>query len=61
MKKEEMCDMNDTELNKMSYDELEELKTNLLDELDYYRDGTKKHDEIYFKLEEVYEALRKYE
>ena len=48
------------DLNKMSYDELDELKINLLDELDYYRDGTKKHDEIYFKLEEVYEALRKY-
>lgn len=48
------------DLNKMSYDELDELKINLLDELDYYCDGTKKHDEIYFKLEEVYEALRKY-
>lgn len=48
------------ELNKMSYDELEELKTNLLDELDYYHDGTKKHDEIYFQLEDVYAELRKY-
>jgi hypothetical protein len=53
-------EVKEMDLNKMSYDELDELKINLLDELDYYRDGTKKHDEIYFQLEGVYAELRKY-
>ena len=49
------------DFNKMSYDELEELKTDLLDELDYYGEETQKHNEIYYQLEDVYAALRKYE
>lgn len=45
----------------MTYDELEELKTKLNDELDYYPDYTKKHNNLYEQYEEVCEEMNKRE
>ena len=49
------------DVSKLNYDELFDLKTNLEDSLDYYPEDSKKHDELYFLLEEVYAELKRYE
>lgn len=47
------------DLSKKTYDELDEMRDNLLDKLDYYPENSKKHDDLYWQLEDVYEELRK--
>lgn len=46
------------DIKKMSYDELIELQTNLTDMLDDRSLNSHRHNEVYFKLEKVYDALK---